>query len=172
MSFTWGLLLLSIILLSHLSETLAVLQQIKGLQLYQSIELLSTTQVQIGMLALTSLSLLLCAIQKSKQMLLSLCYLLLASMLPLLVSFGTYFVIQHSLQGWTHLKFALNTNSYQLWLKSIYFSAGGALIFLLFMLANSVDYMGIFFILLSCISIPHVLSMHYFYERFSLNTSK
>ena len=169
MSFTWGLLLLSIILLSHLTETLAVLQQIKGLKLYQSVELLSATQIQIGMLALTIFSLLLCAIQRSKQMLLSLSYLLLASMLPLLVSFGTYFVIQHSLQGWTHLKFALNTNSYQLWLKSVYFSAGGALIFLLFMLANSVDYVGIFFILLSCISIPHVLSMHHFYERFSIH---
>ena len=129
----------------------------------------SSKLIQIGMLALTIFSLLLCAIQRSKQMLLSLSYLLLASMLPLLVSFGTYFVIQHSLQGRTHLKFALNTNSYQLWLKSVYFSAGGALIFLLFMLANSVDYVGIFFSLLSCISIPHVLSMHHFYERFSIH---
>jgi hypothetical protein len=67
------------------------------------------------------------------------------------------------LHGWSHLKSDLKTNSYNLWLKSLPFSLGGAVIILLFMLANSADYVGVFFILLSCISMPHILSMHHFY---------
>jgi hypothetical protein len=102
---------------------------------------------------------------KSKRMALTFSYLLISSMLPLLVSFGIYFVIQHSFHGWSHLKTALKTNTYQLWKKSLPFSMGGAFIIVAFMLLNRADYISIFFILLSCISIPHVLSMDLFYKK-------
>lgn len=100
-------------------------------------------------------------------MLVTLSYLLICSVMPLIVSFGIYFVAQHSLHGWLHLKKDLKTSSYHLWLKSLPFSLGGAFVFLTFMLLNSKEYLGIFFILLSCISMPHVLSMHNFYSSFN-----
>jgi hypothetical protein len=89
-------------------------------------------------------------------------------MLSLLVSFGIYFVVQHSLHGWRHLKNDLKTNSFNLWLKALPFSLGAVLIFLTFMLLNNKDYTGVFFIILSCISMPHIFSMHNFY----INSSK
>ena len=104
---------------------------------------------------------------RSNLMLVTISYLLISSFMPLIVSFGIYFVAQHSLHGWLHLKKDLRTSSYRLWLKSLPFSLGGALLFLTFMLLNNRDYIGIFFILLSCVSMPHVLSMHHFYNGFN-----
>ncbi len=162
-SFIWGLTLLLLILFCHIEETIAVLQQIRGLQLPFILKELTADQLFISTLSVALFSLLLTAVHKSKYMLLTVCYLLLSSMLPLLISFGIFFVFQHSLHGWNHLKSDLQTNSYRLWLKSLPFSLGGALIILLFMLANRADYIGVFFILLSCISMPHIVSMHHFY---------
>ena len=59
----------------------------------------------------------------------------------------------------------LKTNSFSLWLKGLPLSLGGALIFLIFMLLNNKDYFSIFFIVLSCISMPHIISMHKFYQK-------
>jgi lycopene beta-cyclase len=162
-SFIWGLTLLLLILFYHIDETIAVLLQIRGLQLPFALKELTADQLFIGKLSVALFSLLITALQKSKQMLLTVSYLLLSSMLPLLISFGIFFVFQHSLHGWSHLKSDLKTNSYNLWLKSLPFSLGGAVIILLFMLANRADYIGVFFILLSCISMPHILSMNHFY---------
>ena len=168
-SFIWGLIVLITILFYHHDETIAVLEHIKGLQIYRVFLGLSVNQLFIGKLSITLFSILFAAYHKSKLMLLTICYLLLSTMLPLIFSFGIYFVIQHSVQGWRHLKKDLKTNSYNLWKKALPFSTGGALIILIFMLANNKEYIGMFFILLSCISMPHIFSMHSFYARFSKN---
>lgn len=168
-SFIWGLIVLITILFYHHDETIAVLEHIKGLQIHRVSVGLSVNQLFIGKLSITLFSILFAAYHKSKLMLLTVCYLLLSTMLPLIFSFGIYFVIQHSLQGWRHLKKDLKTNSYNLWKKALPFSTGGALIILIFMLANNKEYIGVFFILLSCISMPHIFSMHSFYARFSKN---
>jgi len=167
-SFIWGVIVLTTILFYHQQETIAVLQHIKGLHLHQFFTSLSANQLFIGKLSLFFFSLLFAAFNRSKLMLLTLSYLLLTSMLSLLVSFGIYFVVQHSLHGWRHLKNDLKTNSYNLFLKALPFSLGGVLIFLTFMLLNNKDYIGVFFIILSCISMPHIFSMHNFY----VNSSK
>jgi lycopene beta-cyclase len=164
-TFIWGLFVLSTILLYHQAETLVVLQQIKGLQMLHFLTNLSANQLLIGKLASSFFAILFAFYHRNKLMYSTLCYLLLSSILPLFFSFGIYFVIQHSMHGWKHLKADLNINSYNLWLKSLPFSIGGALIFLAFMLADKANYTGIFFIVLSSMSMPHVFSMHYFYER-------
>ena len=166
-SFIWGGIVLFTILFYHQEETIAVLQHIKGLHVQHLIESLSVNQLFIGKLVLLFFSLLFAAYNRSKLMLLTLCYLLLSTMLSLILSFGIYFVMQHSLHGWRHLKNDLKTNSYNLFLKALPFSLGGVFIFLTFMFLNNKDYMGIFFIILSCISMPHIFSMHNFYANSS-----
>jgi len=86
-------------------------------------------------------------------------------MLPLLVSFGIYFIGQHSLQGWRHLTIGLNESSSRLWLKSLPFSIGGAFIIFYFLFFAGPNLTGVFFIILACLSLPHVLSMHLFYNK-------
>lgn len=170
-SFLWGLIVLINILFFHLHETTTVLQHINGLKIHHFFDELSTEHVFLGKLSISFGSLIFIAYNKSRFMLLTWCYLMLTSCLPLLISFGIYFVIQHSMHGWMHLKKDLKIDSYPLWLKSLPFSAGGALIFLIFAVVNSSHYLGIFFILLSCISMPHVLSMNHFYKRFNNKTN-
>lgn len=164
-SFMWGLIVLITILFYHYNESITVLLHIKGLQIHHLFSGLSVNQLFIGKILICISSILFAAYHKSKWMLLTVCYLLLSTMLPLIVSFGIYFVVQHSLHGWGHLKRDLKTNSYHLWLKALPFSMGGALIILIFMLINNKDYIGVFFIALSCISMPHIFSMHRFYAR-------
>jgi len=164
-SFLWGLIVLITILFYHFDETIAILGLINGLQIDEISIGMSVNQLFIGKLSISFFSILFAAYNKSKLMLLTLCYLLLSSMLPLIVSFGIYFVMQHSLHGWRHLKKDLKLNSYNLWLKSLPFSLGGALIFLIIFLIHNKDYLGVFFIVLSCISMPHILSMNNFYKR-------
>lgn len=165
-SLIWGFIVLGIILLYHPYETIEVLEHIKGLEISNTLTSLSVDQLFIGKISFSIFAILFAAYNRSRMMLMTVSYLLLSSILPLIVSFGIYFVVQHSLQGWRHLKIQLKSTSYNLWLKALPFSAGGALLILIFMLANKNDYMGVFFILLSCISLPHILTMHHFYARF------
>jgi lycopene beta-cyclase len=169
-SLLWGGLVLSIILFFHLEETIVVLKSINGLEIQHTLIGVSENALLAGQIVLVSCSLLVAAFFKSREMLLTLGYLLLSMTLPLFVSFGIYFVLQHSLHGWRHLKSGLKMNSYNLWVKSLPFSVGGAVIISAFMLTNSANYVGLFFILLSCLSMPHVMSMNHFYVR--LGSSK
>jgi lycopene beta-cyclase len=164
-SFAWGASVLAIILFFHLKETIVVLKTIDGLRIQQFLRGWTESELFIGQITIVFSSFLMTIAFRSKQMLLTMGYLLLAALLPLLVAFGTYFVMQHSMHGWKHLKTAFNMSSYNLWLKSLPFSIGGALILLLFLLNNTSEYVGLFFILLSCLSVPHILMMNQFYVR-------
>jgi Brp/Blh family beta-carotene 15,15'-monooxygenase len=164
-AYLWGLTVLSMILIFHPQETITVLYQIKDLQMPQLFELLTSSQLFWLKLSISLFSILYAVLNKSKWMLIVVFYLILSSFLPLLISFGIYFIFQHSMHGWKHLKNDLKINSNRLWIKSLPFSIGGAVIFLIFLLSNNKDYFGIFFIVLSCISMPHVLSMHNFYKK-------
>lgn len=168
-SFLWGLIVLVTILFFHLQETNDVLQQIEGLQLHHVFKELTLNQILVGKLSIGLSSLLFIAYFKSKRMLLTFSYLIISTLIPLLASFGIYFIVQHSFHGWRHLKNNLKMSTYSLWLKSLPFSSGGALLFILLFFIDFTNYIGMFFILLSCISLPHVFSMHNFYGRFKEN---
>ena len=163
----WGLIVLLTMLFYHLQETIEVLETIDGLKICSILKGVTTNQIITSQILITFFSLLSIYFFKSKNMLVTIFYLLLSSMLPLLVSFGIYFVLQHSLHGWSHLKIALKTNTYNLWLKSLPFSISGAVIISTFMFFNSTQYFSLFFILLSCMSVPHIISMNHFYFRFN-----
>lgn len=163
-SFTWGLSLLMFMLFSHPDETQWVVNQIYSLQSLPGLPAFST-EFGIRMSAVcVLLGLAMSFHMRSKRMLLTLSYLLLSSFLPLIVSFGIYFVAQHSVNGWRQLRRGLNQGYKPLLLKSLPFSSAAAVFMAIFMVAGAEQYAGIFFILLSCLSIPHVLSMHRFYR--------
>jgi Brp/Blh family beta-carotene 15,15'-monooxygenase len=164
-SITWGLGILLSILLLHFSETLLVLDQIPGVNASRFFALVSPGAITLTTFITIGLTLLLALRERSLFMLMTLAYVVASGLLPLLISFGIYFVAQHSMNGWRHLISGLEQDFKPLFIKSLPFTAGAAFIILLFMLSGTSDYTGIFFILLSCLSIPHVFSMHHFYRR-------
>ena len=164
-SFFWGLVVLMMILFFHGEEFINILQQIPNLS-YLSAGKMSE-KLFLGLQILTiSGGLFLAMIYKSKYILLTLIYLLLASMLPLVMAFGIYFVGQHSISGWKHLSVGLKKGSSTMWVNSLPFTLGGAFIIFYFLWFAAGNYIGIFFIILSCLSLPHVFSMHNFYRLF------
>ncbi len=164
-SFLWGLISLLIILLFHFDELNLFLLQIPNLQALNTINHISHNQLFMYQIGIVILGFILALLNKSKLMALTLIYLMLSSMLPLLLSFGIYFVGQHSMHGWKHLKYGLNETLPNLLIKALPFTLGGIIVILFFMLYFSVNYIGVFFIVLSCLSMPHVLSMNYFYSK-------
>jgi len=164
-SFFWGLIVLMSILFFHFTELNSILQQIPNLQSVNLLKKISETQLIILQICIVGSGVFIAVLNKTKFILLTLTYLLLANMLPLLVAFGIYFVGQHSMHGWRHLLIALNERSFRLWLKSLPFSLGAIVIILSIPFFAGSNYVGIFFVLLSCLSIPHVISMHRFYSK-------
>jgi lycopene beta-cyclase len=163
-SFVWGCVLLIIILIFHVAELKTVLEQIPNLNHSLLTESLEGNRLLFFQLSAVLAGLILALIHKSKFILLTISYLLISSWLPLLVSFGIYFVFQHSINGWKHLKNGLSKSSKTLWRDSLPFNLGGSLIIIGFYLFGETNQIGTFFIILSCLSLPHVLSMHNFYK--------
>ena len=105
-----------------------------------------------------------------------LCVLMLAMgiQLPLLTAFGLYFIGQHSIHGWSHLKQGLKTNNRNLFKKTIPFTAGAVFLFAAFVYflekgwleAFNKHWITAFFVFISCLSLPHVLTMHRFYKNY------
>ena len=106
-------------------------------------------------------------------MVLSCVFLAISIQLPLITSFGLYFIGQHSLHGWSHLKKGLNVNNTSLYFKALPFALGAYLLFftLYFFIENSLlvefesQIIIAFFIFISCISFPHVITMNVFYKN-------
>ena len=89
--------------------------------------------------------------------------------IPVLLSFGLYFIGQHSASGWHHLREGLGLSSKSLWMKALPFTVGALVLIGLGMwgLGNpeavrSDATAGAFFMLLGCISIPHIFESHWF----------
>lgn len=164
-TFLWGTVVIFIILLFHFPETIMVLENIPGLQSVGTLKTLSGDSLLYLQLSVTAVALLLSGWYKSRNMLLTVIYLLLTIALPLLMSFGIYFVFQHSLQGWKHLKHELKLSSPQLLKKAFPYTFATVIFAAVFLFNYSANYLGMSFILLSCISMPHVMSMDYFYRK-------
>jgi hypothetical protein len=77
------------------------------------------------------------------------------------------------MNGWQHLKEGLQTNNMELYLKSLPFNLGAIGLLFLFnwlfsnylQIKSASELMAIFFVFLSCISFPHVIWMHRFYQK-------
>jgi Brp/Blh family beta-carotene 15,15'-monooxygenase len=168
-NWIWGGLLLGSILLTHWGATLGILTNL-GVHAPALSEMSASTA---GYLLLAT-SMIWGLKQKSANMTLSTLMLVVSAFLPLITAFGLYFIGQHSLISWNHLKTRLNRTNRYLFNKALPFTAGAFIIFILFLLFSNSIWSGdeiyqemtkTFFLFISCISFPHVIVMHRFYGR-------
>ena len=85
------------------------------------------------------------------------------------MTFGFYFIFQHSFNAWSHLKLGLDLNSKQLFKKSFFYNISAFALFILILffgnqLISFEGVLGYFFIFIACISFPHFIIMHIFYK--------
>lgn len=166
-SMLWGLCILLFILGTHLPETNEILASMSSL----------TIPFSIGPIFLAPWFVY-AILKKKKNMLLTLVWILLTSQLPLILAFGIYFIGQHSLISWKQLTNYLEMKSKAVWLKSLPFQLGAWIILVLFFLAENHSYTfsssyfmnasntwGVFFIFISCISMPHSIYMNNIYVK-------
>lgn len=168
-SFFWGVTVLTLILFFHTVELNEILTQIPNLFVVNLLHEIPNYGIWLIQALTVTLGLIIARLNNSTNVLLTLIYLLMATQLPLLMAFGIYFVLQHSINGWKHLSIGLNIESSVMWKKALPFTIGGASIIFYLLQVQDENYIGLFFIILSCLSLPHVLSMHHFYQ---LSSSK
>jgi lycopene beta-cyclase len=162
LTLPWGGTLLLFILGTHQVETSEILNYIAGIEFPFSIS------------PLVIVPWLFFAIWKRNiSMIFTMSWLAISSQLPLLLAFGIYFIGQHSITSWGHLKQHIQNNSRKIWLHALPFHLGAWLILILFFLlwpliqneiSTCYNAWGIFFIFISCVSFPHVIFMNKLYK--------
>ncbi len=165
----WGILILSIILLGHIVEANKILVNMNALKIPINNNVMG---IQISVL-LALVGIAWAFFEKSWMMLLSALMLLVSIQLPLITSFGLYFIGQHSMNGWSHLKQGMQINNTSLYLKALPFTIGALLLFFSFIFLLRNNYLSefnynaitILFVFISCISFPHVMAMNKFYKK-------
>jgi len=163
----WGILILSIILLGHVVETNNILKNMNALKIPIQNNLGKQISVLVSLVGITW-----AIFEKRWMMFISSLMLLVSIELPLITSFGLYFIGQHSMNGWSHLKQGMKVNNTALYLKALPFTIGALVLFaaFIFLLRNNYlpafneNLITIFFVFISCISFPHVMAMNRFYN--------
>jgi len=171
-SWFWGTLVFGIILFGHFKETKDIL-----LNMNVDLSAFNDSLVFYGYVASIIAAIAFAIFENKKQIYLAVLIILLANQLPLLITFGIYFIGQHSFTGWTHLKKGLNSNNIALTKKAFPFTFGAILlfgiliVFIQLKLVNQINdnLLSLFFIFIACISFPHVLAMNMFYKKTNLN---
>ena len=164
----WGFLLFGILLIGHQSETNEVLSSLHAFQFPFSVEHSSYLVV-----AFLSFAFAWSIYERKAPFFITVSMLSIGLFLPLLTAFSLYFIGQHSINGWRHLKTGLQTNNRELYIKSLPFNTGaiGLLVIFYWLTEKYFPFQGnlnaasIFFVFLSCISFPHILWMHKFYIK-------
>ena len=154
-SFLWGTLVLALILIGHYKETLIILHQMKiGLIIN------GTFDVEfIGEIGSVIALVLLIMLRKNHfvfNLLQTVLLVCIGFFLPLIQAFGCYFIFQHSLHGWRHLKNNLALSDFQMWKQALPFTLGAVLLFVVSTSVSKEPSWGQFFIFLSALSFPHV----------------
>lgn len=163
--FLWGISVLGWIILSHPEESHIVVELLSiksDPTMYNSIEsLLAVACIQVGLLFHT----------RSPRLFLSMISLFASAWLPLPMAFGLYFIGQHSLEAWTHLKGAVALPEQSLWQEALPLTIGAFLLCTTFALTMSLHpfHLGWLIIAGSCITFPHILYMDSFYRRRGAN---
>lgn len=163
-SFLWGTLVLALILIGHYKETLIILHQMKiGLIIN------GTFDVEfIGEIGSVIALVLLIMLRKNHfvfNLLQTVLLVCIGFFLPLIQAFGCYFIFQHSLHAWRHLKNNLALSDFQMWKQALPFTLGAVLLFVVFTSVSKEPSWGQFFIFLSALSFPHVWYMHKSYNK-------
>jgi lycopene beta-cyclase len=174
-SWIWGSVVLLLILSTHFNETNEI---IRHFEINFPIVVAKYAPFFSGGLVLFAL--ILVRQTKNVAMLLSLVLLIVASQLPLLTAFGLYFIGQHSINSWIHIKKGLEISNKQFFLRALPFTLGAFFLFgiLIYCIKNELielknyNWVAFVFIFISCISLPHILVIHGFYKAFLKNKNK
>jgi lycopene beta-cyclase len=161
--FLRGFAVLSFILATHIPETNTIINALSIPSIPDTAGLLTSSLLSESSILLLLMTVF---IQPRKSTILSTASLLIGIFLPLLQAFGVYFVFHHSFLGWNHLKKGLNKTHLELLELSTPFSITAIGTLFLFFINTGYTLTGfapLFFVLLSCLSFPHVLEMHTFY---------
>lgn len=167
-AFILGLSILSFIIFTHFNEAIHIIRHIHGLQFIKAIE----HGYKMESICIAGLSLIYIVYQTKSAFSGLIFLLLLGAAMPLLLAFALYFILQHSLNAWQHLKTGLSVNSVVLYIKAFPYLLGAVLIFAALHLKGSALLQDTqflssnFFVFLSCISLPHFIIMHVFYKSF------
>jgi lycopene beta-cyclase len=159
-SFGWGASLLLFILTTHVPETNPILEAMGTISLPFELPWWSLLPWTIWF-----------AYHRNASATLTTVWLMLSSTIPLLFAFGLYFIGQHSLTGWMHIKSHLRMSSKSIWLQALPFHAGAWILLSFFIYAfpfhsnDALSNTGIVFIFLACISLPHVIAMQEVYRK-------
>lgn len=167
-SWTWGTLILVIVLGGHVAETNTILTNMCVFNIP-----LNDKEGKIASAFFILLALLWAIVKQQPAMLISCMMLALGTQLPLITAFGLYFIGQHSVNGWSHLKRGLKVGNKDLFLKALPFSLRAFLLFVVIFLILQSSWLNYsndriiatFFVFISCISFPHVIAMHKFYKK-------
>jgi len=159
--FLWGIVLFVYLFLTHLEELKIILEALK-------IEINFLEEIYFLHNYFLFAALLLAIYYKKAEWLLILMFLFFAQFVNLIYAFGLYFIFHHSRLGWVHLKKKLAVSSLKMYFQALPFNIGAIVLFCLFFLnfkLSTEENIAYFFIFLSCISFPHVLSMSVFYKN-------
>ncbi len=163
-AWMWGAFVLWSILYHHLDETNEILGMMGVGSAYRPDAVLPSWLV----LLIWSIPVLAAVKAKSAKWALSLLILVVCTQLPLLPAFALYFIGQHSISGWIHLKKELKTSDLQMHKLSLPFSIGAWLLFgsitaWMYVTNGAIQWEGDFFIFIACLSLPHIAVMHRLY---------
>ena len=159
--FMWGVILLCFLLLTHIEQLNIVLNalNISPIFSFPGINILCYFLLSVGFVFAISF--------RNTEWFLVLIFLFCCQYINLIFAFGMYFIFHHSRLGWKHLKESLAISNFRMYLLALPFNVGAIVLFFLFFnnfhlsLNQNIAY---FFIFLSCVSFPHVLSMDVFYK--------
>ncbi|MGB2467281.1 MAG: Brp/Blh family beta-carotene 15,15'-dioxygenase, partial [Crocinitomicaceae bacterium] len=160
--FLWGLLMFSALFFSHVSELNVILTAL-------NVQVLPSELPWLGLFTWSLIvSFILARLHRSLPWLLLTCFLVLSYWLPLVMAFAIYFVFHHSWSGWKHLRTSFKESNWSLFKTALPFNLGAFVLFVVLFLNTGMgwDYnIAQIFIFISCISLPHILSMSYFYKK-------
>jgi len=164
LSLVWGLMVMVLLLLPHWDEVLTVLEVI-GIDAAKSVP----AAPRAFLVIIEVLAFCLAVWQRSWKWLLTATTLLATSVLPLMIAFGVYFVLGHSVVGWRHLKVRQNWSTVQMWKRASPFTLGAFVVFAVMLttarVASLTEYFGTGMVFISALSLPHVVYMSGFYQK-------
>lgn len=166
-----GAAILMALIGSHANESIQVISSITSFPLSS---LVSNKLVGIGLplsALLSFLYLIFMGVSTKKTAYAGILFLLVLGLaMPLMLAFGLYFVCQHSLNAWRHLQTGLQLPSRRLYWKGLPYTLGAVAFLVLFFAVDMPRYftmsakMGLVFVFLACVSLPHFILMHLFYK--------
>ena len=161
LALVWGGMVLSILLIPHQEQVGSILSSM-------GVAWPNLPELNNALLPLFAVSFLFAALNRSLPWMLSILSLALLTQLPLFPSFLIYFVIQHSFTGGLHLKRSQGWTWSHMWRLSLPFTLGAGLIYALYLFqwqGASMGWESAFFVVLSALSLPHVVYMSRWYAQ-------